>query len=383
MTEYAGLNTLCVHAAHGPETATGAVAEPIYLSTTFARDADGGYPRGYTYSREGTPNRGALEGCVARLEGGAGAAAFGSGLAANMAVLELLATGDLLVASQEGYYGSLRQFAVFAERRGARLAIVDFSDAAAVAAALAGGAGRARLLWIETPTNPHLNIVDLEALVPIAHRAGALVVCDNTFATPVCQRPFDFGVDLIVHSGTKYLGGHSDVLSGVVAVREAGALLERLREWQRMAGAVLAPFDSWLLRRSLTTLALRVRTQCAGALEVAAYLAQHPRIERVFYPGLRSHKGHAIAARQMRGGFGAMVSMCVAGGREAAMRLAARTQLFTRATSLGGVESLIEHRASIEGVGTRVPENLLRLSVGIEEPADLIADLEQALREGG
>jgi cystathionine gamma-synthase len=382
MTEYAGLNTLCVHAAHGPEKATGAVAEPIYLSTTFERDADGEYPRGYTYSREGTPNRIAVEGCVAQLEGGAGAAAFASGLAANMAVLELLAAGDLLVASREGYYGSLRQFAVFTERRGAHLKIMDLSDTAAVAAALADAAGRARLLWIETPTNPHLNIVDLGELVPIAHRAGALVVCDNTFATPVCQRPFDFGVDLIVHSGTKYLGGHSDVLSGVVAVREAGAVLERLREWQRTAGAVLAPFDSWLLRRSLATLALRVRTQCAGALEVASFLAQQPRIEQVFYPGLRTHKGHAIAARQMRGGFGAMLSVCVAGGRDAAMRLAARTRLFTRATSLGGVESLIEHRASIEGPGTRVPEDLLRLSVGIEEPADLIADLEQALREG-
>ena len=382
MTEYAGLNTLCVHAAHGPEKATGAVAEPIYLSTTFERDADGEYARGYNYSREGTPNRTALEGCVARLEGGAAAAAFASGLAANMAVLELLAAGDLLVASRESYYGSLKQFTVLAERRGTRLEVVDLAGAAAVTAALAGGAAhRARLLWIETPTNPHLNVVDLEALVPIAHRAGALVVCDNTFATPVCQRPFDFGVDLIVHSGTKYLGGHSDVLSGLVAVREAGAVLERLREWQRMAGAVLAPFDCWLLRRSLTTLALRVRAQCAGALEVATFLAQHPRIKEVFYPGLRTHKGHAIAARQMRGGFGAMLSLRVTGGREAAMRLAARTQLFTRATSLGGVESLIEHRASIEGPGTRVPQDLLRLSVGIEEPADLIADLEQALRE--
>ncbi|MBV9727648.1 MAG: aminotransferase class I/II-fold pyridoxal phosphate-dependent enzyme [Gammaproteobacteria bacterium] len=382
MTEYAGLNTLCVHAAHAPEKATGAVAEPIYLSTTFERDADGAYPRGYTYSREGTPNRIGLEGCVAQLEGGIGAAAFASGLAANMAVLELLAAGDRLLASREGYYGSLRQFAVFAERRGARLALVDLADAAAVRGALTEGAGPGRLLWIETPTNPLLNIVSLEELVPIAHRSGALVVCDNTFATPVCQRPFDFGVDLIVHSATKYLGGHSDVLGGVVAVRESGALLERMREWQKMAGAVLAPFDCWLLRRSLTTLALRVRKQCAGALEVAEFLAQHRGIEQVFYPGLPTHPAHGIAARQMHGGFGAMLSVCVAGGRDAAMRLAAGTRVFTRATSLGGIESLIEHRASIEGPGTRVPENLLRLSIGIEEPEDLIADLEQALRQG-
>ncbi|MBV8145633.1 MAG: aminotransferase class V-fold PLP-dependent enzyme [Gammaproteobacteria bacterium] len=379
MSEPAGLNTLCVHAAHAPEAATGAVAAPIHLSTTFERDADGEYPRGYRYSREGTPNRTALEACLAQLEGGVGAAAFASGLAANMAVLELLAAGDRLIASQEGYYGSLRQFSVFAERRGARIEFVDLADAARVEAVLKGGTARPRLLWIETPTNPLLNVVDLPALVELGHRAGALVVCDNTFATPVCQRPFESGVDLIIHSGTKYLGGHSDVLAGVVAVREDAALLGRLQEWQRMAGAALAPFDCWLLRRSLATLALRVRAQCAGAAKVAAFLARHPAVERVFYPGLREHPGHTIALRQMRGGFGGMLSVCVAGGREAALRVAARTRLFTRATSLGGVESLIEHRASIEGPGTRAPENLLRLSVGIEEPEDLIADLTQAL----
>ena len=379
MSEQAGLNTLCVHAAHQPDAATGAVAEPIHLSTTFERDADGGYPRGYRYSREGTPNRAALEACVASLEGGAGAAAFASGLAANMAVLELLNAGDLLVASQEGYYGSLRQFTVFVERRGARIELVDLSDVAAVDATLARHGGRARLLWIETPTNPLLNVMDLKSVTALGHDAGALVVCDNTFATPVCQRPFDFGVDLVVHSATKYLGGHSDVLSGVVAVRESGALLERLQEWQRMAGAALAPFDCWLLRRSLATLALRVRAQCAGALEVARFLARHEGIERVFYPGLLEPPGHAIAAAQMPGGFGAMLSVCVAGGEAAAVRVAARTRLFTRATSLGGVESLIEHRASIEGAGSRAPANLLRLSVGIEEPPDLIADLAQAL----
>jgi cystathionine gamma-synthase len=379
MEKPAGLNTLCVHAAHSPDAATGAVAEPIHLSTTFERDADGGYPRGYRYSREGTPNRTALEECLARLEGGAGAAAFASGLAANMAVLELLGAGDLLVASQEGYYGSLRQFAVFAQRRGARIELVDVADHAAVEAALAHRGGRARLLWIETPTNPLLNVADLRPLVGLGHESGALVVCDNTFATPVCQRPFDFGVDVVVHSATKYLGGHSDVLSGVVAVREPGAVLEAIHEWQSMAGAALAPFDCWLLRRSLATLALRVRAQCAGALAVAGFLAQHERIERVFYPGLPEHPGHAIAAAQMPGGFGAMLSVCVAGGEAAAMRVAGRTRLFTRATSLGGVESLIEHRASIEGPGSRAPANLLRLSVGIEEPEDLIEDLAQAL----
>jgi cystathionine gamma-synthase len=379
MSKPAGLNTLCVHAAHVPDSATGAVAEPIHLATTFERNADGTYPRGYRYSREGTPNRFALEECVAQLEGGAGAAAFASGLAANMAVLELLSAGDVLIASQEGYYGSIRQFTAFAERRGAHLEVVDLSDVATVEAALARRSGRARLLWVETPTNPLLNVVDLPQLAALGHHAGALVVCDNTFATPVCQRPFAYGVDIVVHSATKYLGGHGDVLSGVVAVREPGALLERLHEWQRVAGAALAPFDCWLLRRSLATLALRVRAQCAGALAVAGFLAQHPQVEQVFYPGLREHRGHAIAARQMTGGFGGMLSMCIKGGEAAAMRVAARARLFTRATSLGGVESLIEHRASIEGPGTRVPENLLRLSVGIEEPEDLIEDLRQAL----
>ena len=379
MSEQPGLNTLCVHAAHESDPATGALAAPIHLSTTFERNRDGSYPRGYSYSREGTPNRAALEACVAQLEGGAGAAAFASGLAANMSVLELLSAGDLLVASQEGYYGSLRQFRVFVERRGARLELVDAADAAAVEAALGQRGARPRLLWLETPANPLLSVIDLQALAALGHAAGALVVCDNTFATPVCQRPFDFGVDLIVHSATKYLGGHSDVLGGVVVVREPGTLLERLQEWQRMAGAALAPFDCWLLRRSVATLALRVRAQSAGALQVAQFLARHERIERVFYPGLPEHPGHTLALRQMRGGFGGMLSVCVVGGREAAMRVAARTRLFARATSLGAVESLIEHRASIEGAGTRAPENLLRLSVGIEEPEDLIADLARAL----
>ena len=376
MSKQLGQNTLCVHSAHSPEPATGALAQPIYLTTTFERDADGGYPRGYRYSREGTPNRTSLEACIAALEGGIGAAAFASGLAANMAVLELLNAGDRLVAPLDAYYGSVKQFSEHGKRRGVTVELIDFTDLATVAAAIGG---RARMVWIETPTNPLLNITDLEAVTALAHRAGALVVCDNTFATPICQRPFDFGVDLVIHSGTKYLGGHSDVLSGLAVVREDRALLEHLQAWQRTAGAALAPFDCWLLRRSIATLALRVRTQCAGALQVAEFLARHPAIEQVFYPGLTQHRAHATAVAQMPGGFGAMLSMCVSGGRQAALETASRTRLFARATSLGGAESLIEHRASIEGPESRTPQNLLRLSVGIEEPADLIADLEQAL----
>jgi cystathionine gamma-synthase len=371
-----GINTLCVHAAHSPDAATGAVAEPIHLSTTFERDADGGYPRGFRYSREGTPNRAALEACLAALEGGIGAVAFASGLAANLAVLDLLTAGERLVAPLEGYYGTLRQFAEITRRRNAALELADFAEPSAVRAAVAGGA---RLVWTETPANPLLSITDIRLIAALGHDAGALIVCDNTFATPVCQRPFELGADLVVHSATKYLGGHSDVLGGVVVVREDAALLERLRDWQHMAGAPLAPFDCWLLRRSIATLALRVRAQCQGAQRVAEFLAAHPAIERVLYPGLAAHPGHALAAAQMRGGFGAVLSVCVAGDRETALRAAGRTRLFTRATSLGGVESLIEHRASIEGAGSRAPQNLLRLSVGIEEPGDLLEDLAQAL----
>ena len=238
---------------------------------------------------------------------------------------------------------------------------------------------RTRLIWIETPANPLLGITDLARIAAIGREHGARVVCDNTFATPVCQRPFDFGIDLVVHSGTKYLGGHSDVLSGLVVVREDAALLDALHDWQRLAGAALAPFDCWLLRRSIATLALRVRTQCASALRIATFLAGHPRVERVYYPGLPAHPGHAVAAAQMRGGFGAVISVSVRGDAAAALALCGRTELITRATSLGGVESLIEHRASIEGPGTLAPPNLLRLSIGIEDAEDLIADLEQAL----
>jgi cystathionine gamma-synthase len=371
-----GRNTVCVRSARAPEPATGSLAQPIYLSTTFERDADGGYPRGYRYSREGTPNRSALESCIAELEGGIGAAAFASGLAANMAVLELLKPGDRLVAAADAYYGSVRQFTEHSARRGVTVTLADFTDLAAAKNVIGT---HAQLVWLETPTNPLLNITDLRSVSALAHEAGALVVCDNTFATPICQRPFECGVDIIIHSGTKYLGGHSDVLSGLAVVREERALLEHLLTWQRTAGSALAPFDCWLLRRSIATLALRVKTQCAGALEVAQFLVRHPKIEAVFYPGLPQHRAHATAVAQMPGGFGAMLSLCVSGGQAAALRVAARTRLFTRATSLGGVESLIEHRASIEGPQSRTPTNLLRLSIGIEEPEDLIADLAQAL----
>ena len=298
------------------------------------------------------------------------------GLAANMAPLELLAAGEHLVGPRAGYYGTLKQFHALAARRDIALSIVDFTDPGQVRAALNS---RTRLVWIETPANPLLAVTDIAQVCEMAHQVGARVVCDNTFATPICQRPFELGADLIVHSGTKYFGGHSDVLSGLVVVREDQAVLERLREWQSMNGASLAPFDCWLLRRSTATLALRVRAQCANALQVAGFLAGHPLIEEVYYPGLPSHPDHALARAQMPGGFGAVLSVCVRGGEAQAMSVCGRARLFTRATSLGGIESLIEHRASIEGPGTKVPTNLLRLSIGIEDAQDLIEDLRQAL----
>ena len=371
-----GLNTLCVRAAHAPDAATGAVAQPIYLTTTFERDADGAYSRGYRYSREGSPNRVALESCVASLEGGIGAVAFASGLAANMAVLELLRAGDRVAAPLEAYYGTLKQLREHARARGAAADFANFSELSAVKTVLTS---RTRLVWIETPTNPLLSITDLAQVTAIGHESGALLVCDNTFATPVCQKPFDFGVDIVVHSGTKYLGGHSDVLSGLIVVREDAALLERLQSWQSLSGAGLGPFDCWLLRRSIATLGIRVRTQCRSALLIAEFLRAHSAVERVYYPGLPQHPGHAVAAAQMQGGFGAVLSVCIAGGRAAAFDTARRTRFFTRATSLGGVESLIEHRASIEGPDSRTPQNLLRLSIGIEDTEDLIDDLAQAL----
>ena len=370
------LGTLCVHAARESDATTGAVAEPIHLSTTFERDADGGYPRGYRYIREGTPNRAALESCVAALEGGTAAVAFGSGLAASMAVWQLLGAGDRVVVPIEGYHGTLRQLHEYVRARGVEVRSADFRNTAAVAAALRDGA---RMVWIETPANPLLSITDLAAVSSLGRRAGAWIACDNTFATPVCQRPFDHAVDLVVHSATKYFGGHNDVMGGLVVIRDDAALLERIRQWQVLAGAVLAPFDCWLLRRSLATLALRLRAQCATALELALFLAAHPAVERVYYPGLPEHPGHAVAAAQMPGGFGAMLSFGVRGGREAALTVAARARLFRRATSLGGIESLIEHRASIEGPDSKTPQNLLRVSIGIEEPRDLIADLSLAL----
>ncbi|HET7175915.1 MAG TPA: aminotransferase class V-fold PLP-dependent enzyme [Gammaproteobacteria bacterium] len=367
--------TTCVHAGRDPDPASGGVSPAIQLSTTFERGADGQYPRGYNYSRGGNPNRAQLEACLAALDGGAAALAFGSGSAAVSAVFQALRPGDHVVCTQDAYHGVLRVLREVMVGWNLRVTYVDASDLAALKAAVTKDT---HVVWVESPSNPLLKLTDLAAAADIAHRAGALAVCDSTFATPALQRPLEHGMDIVMHSTTKYLGGHSDVMGGALVCRAADTFTERLRFLQSTIGAVPSPFDCWLLLRGATTLHLRVRAQSANAQQVAEHLAKHPAVEQVFYPGLASHPGHALAARQMRA-FGAMLSFTVRGGEAAATRTAARVKLFTRATSLGGVESLIEHRASVEGPETRTPRHLLRISVGVEHPADLIADLDQAL----
>ncbi len=370
------VETLAVHAGRQVDAGTGAIVAPIQMSTTYERDADGGYTRPFSYTRPDNPTRGALESCIAALEGGAEAVCFASGSAASMAAFSLLEPGDHVIAPRECYHGTRQQLRDIVSGWGVR---VDFVDPTRLEEIDAHLTSATRLIWIETPCNPTLRITDIAAVSARARRQGALLVCDNTFATPVVQRPLELGADLVMHSSTKYFGGHSDVMGGAVVARERSAIADRIRRYQGVAGAVPSPFDCWLIRRSLATLPLRMRAQCANALEVAEYLRRHPRVECVFYPGLADDPGHALAARQMRG-YGAIVSACVRGDAAKALAVAARTRLFIRATSLGGVESLIEHRASVEGPDTLTPANLLRLSIGIESAQDLIADLEQALR---
>jgi cystathionine gamma-synthase len=369
------IETLAIHAGQDIDPTTGSVIPPIYLSTTFERAEDGSFPHGYIYTRNGNPNRLMLERCLSALEGGAECAAFGSGLAAAMSVFQALRPGDHVIVPDDAYHGVSRLLREVMSPWGLDYSVVDMTDPANVRAAVRPST---RLVWVETPSNPLLKVADIAAIAAIAHAAGALCAVDNTWATPVQQRPLDLGADLAMHATTKYLGGHSDVLGGAVVAREAGAFFERVRFLQANGGAVPAPFDCWLVLRGIQTLAYRVRAHAEHALAVARFLAEHPRIERVHYPGLPSHPGHAVAARQMRG-FGGMLSIEVRGGEADAMALAARLKIFTRATSLGGIESLVEHRASVEGPESKTPPSLLRLSIGLEHPDDLIADLEQAL----
>ena len=368
------IETLAVHAGHAIDTATGAVAAPIHLSTTFERDPEGGYPHGYSYGRSANPTRHALEEGLAALEGGEDAAAFGSGLAAGSAVLQALAPGDHVVAPTDVYHGMTKVLREIFMRWGLEVSFVDMTDLDGIRQAVRPGT---KLVWVETPSNPRLKITDIARVAEMAHAAGAICACDNTWA-PIVQRPLDLGADLVVHATTKYLGGHSDVTGGVVIAKTKTDFFERVREIQTTGGAVPSPFDCWLILRGMRSLPWRMRAHSSNAATVAMWLADHPRVETVHYPGLASHAGHEIAARQMSA-FSGMLSFEVRGGREAALGVAAKTGIFIRATSLGGVESLIEHRASIKGEDPRTPQGLLRLSIGLEHPDDLIEDLAQAL----
>ena len=369
------LETRAVHAGTSIDPATGAVTPGIQLSVTFERDADGGYPRGFLYGRNGNPNREELERCLADLEGGEAAAAFASGTGAAMGVVQALSPGDHLIAPTDVYQGTARLLREIMMDWGVEVSFVDMTEAGAIARAVTP---RTRLVWVETPSNPLLAVVDIAGAARVAHDAGALCACDNTFATPVLQNPLALGADLVMHSTTKYLSGHSDVTGGVIVAKRYQGFFERVRQVQVYGGGVPSPFDCWLLRRSIRTLPYRVRAHSANAMAVATFLAGHPRVEAVHYPGLPSHPGHAVARRQMTM-FGGMLSFQVRGGREEALAVAAKVKVITRATSLGGVESLVEHRASIEQPGTKTPQNLLRLSVGLEHSDDLVEDLTQAL----
>jgi cystathionine gamma-synthase len=369
------IETLAVHAGHTIDVTTGAVAAPIYLSTTFERDLEGTYSRGFMYTRNNNPNREALERGVSMLEGGEIAAAFGSGTAAAMALFQALAPGDHVLAHVDAYYGTSRLLREIFIPWGLKADFIDMSNLDAVKKAVRP---QTKLVWAETPSNPLLKIVDLAAVAKVAHEADALSVCDNTWA-PVLQRPFELGADLILHSTTKYFGGHCDVAGGIIIAKKDDQFSQRIRSIQYEGGAIPSPFDCWLILRGMRTLPWRMRAHSEIGMKVAEFLAQHRKVESVHYPGLPSHPGYEIARRQMSS-FGGMLSFQVKAGRDAAMSVAGKTKLFTRATSLGGVESLIEHRASIEGPGTTSPENLLRLSIGLENADDLIEDLDQSLR---
>ena len=387
-----GFETLAIHAGQEPDPLTGAVVPPIYQTSTYAQDGVGGlrggggsgpgrFIEGYEYSRTANPTRGALEECLAALEGGARALAFASGMAAEDALLRtVLSPGDHVLIPHDAYGGTFRLFDKIFKPWGVSYRPVPVSDPDAVRAALADAP--AKVVWVESPTNPLLSIADISMLAQLAHEAGALLVVDNTFASPYLQQPLELGADVVVHSTTKYLGGHSDVVGGAAVVADPG-LGERLAAVQNSTGSAGGPFDAWLTLRGIRTLGVRMDRHCANAARVADLLVGHPAVSQVLYPGLETHPGHEVAAKQMRG-FGGIVSVRLRGGEEAALALCGRTRLFTLGESLGGVESLIEHpgrmtHASVAGSELEVPSDLVRLSVGIENGDDLLEDLRAAL----
>ncbi len=376
-------STRTIHAGQHPDPSTGAVMVPIYATSTYAQESPGVH-KGYEYSRSQNPTRQAFERCIADLESGSDGMAFASGLAAIGTVLELLDSGAHVIASDDLYGGSFRLFDKVRRRSaGLEFSFVDLADLGAIEAAIKPNT---RMIWVETPTNPLLRLADLSAIAALAKKRHLLTAADNTFASPFVQRPLEHGIDIVMHSTTKYLNGHSDIVGGCVVVNDPD-LAQRLRFLHNAVGSIAGPFDSFLALRGLKTLALRMERHCANALKIAAFLEKHPRIERVLYPGLESHPQHALARRQMHG-FGGIVTAFVKGGLPASKRVLERTQLFTLAESLGGVESLIEHpaimtHASIpedQRARLGISDSLVRLSVGVEDADDLIADLDRALR---
>lgn len=378
-----GFSTRAIHAGQRPDPTTGAVMMPIYATSTYVQESPGVH-KGYEYSRSQNPTRHALEACVADLENGAHGLAFASGLAAMGTVLELLDSGDHVIAMDDLYGGSYRLFENVRKRSAALdFSFVDLSDPAQFEAAITP---KTRMVWVESPTNPLLKLVDLAAISRVAKANNILMVCDNTFATPYCQRPLDFGADIVVHSITKYLNGHSDVVGGVVVIGDNADLKDRLFYLQNAVGSILGPFDSFLALRGLKTLALRMRQHCESALTVAQHLEAHPKIERVIYPGLQSHPQHALAASQMDA-FGGMITAFIKGDIEDARKFLERCEIFALAESLGGVESLIEHPAIMTHASVPpevraelgISDTLIRFSVGVENVEDLLAEIDSAL----
>ena len=372
------LQTQAVHVGHEVDTASGAIARPINLSITFERDGDGSYPRGYFYSSKGNPNRNGLEAAFAALEAGKVAVAFASGCAAITAVLRTLQPGDHVIIPDDVFQGTVRILREVLAKWQITYSSIDLSRIASVEPAFRPNT---KLVWMETLSNPLLKVTDLKAVSDIAHSHGALSVVDNSFVTPIFQQPLHDGVDLVVHAATKYIGGHGDVLGGVVVAAEAGPLIDEIRQIQWLEGAVPSPFDCWLIHRGIQTLPCRMRAHAANALAVAQALEGHRSIAAVHYPGLKSHPHHALANRQLVGGYGGIVSVQVRGGRDVAIAVCRNVKIFKNATSFGTTESLIQHQASspTHGTSTGLAEDLLRLSVGLEHPDDLIEDINQAL----
>jgi len=368
------IETIAIHAGNKSDEATGAIIQPIITSTTFERSADGSYASGYIYSRSSNPNRTQLENVLAKLEGGTDAAAFSSGNAAGMAVFQSLKPGTHIILTDDMYHGLRNQvknlFAGILE-----FDFIDVDNGEALQQHIKPNTG---LIWIETPSNPLLKVTDIKKVIAITKQHNIKMVCDNTFATPVFQQPLALGADIVMHSATKYLGGHSDLMGGALITAVKDDWWEKIRQVQQMGGAIPSPMDCYYLVRSIKTLPYRMQGHAKNAQLLAEYLQKHPNVERVLYPGLPEHPNHKVAKQQMSG-FGGMLSVCFNSGEQEARKVINRLKLFTQATSLGGVESLIEHRASVEGPDTKTPFNLLRISVGLEHIDDLIADMEQAI----